>query len=293
MNKKIEAREMGMPVPLAPKTRKQLGDMADVFDKVGDSSIQELITELKDVILKKLKAKKDELMDSLTKEFGVRGSEKANPYVNDWYIALTEEVLDGVDEEITNSIFSDSEEVPEENDEIEEEIEDEVELEASTKKTKAAKLLALAYKAHKKGLVETAKRIFTYAMNDSSVEELMSDIDEAVQEFKDEKVVENDEDNTELDLENIEIENDLDEEAPIESEELPVEPELPTESENEECENCVAEEDEKPVESEEEKKEELTEAQVKKVRALANRIASVEKGKHSDLAKQILEALKK
>lgn len=126
---------------------------------------------------------------------------------------------------------------------------------------RSAKLLIVAYKTYKRGEPDIAAEIFGEAMKDESAPALMEELftkaqDEELEEGQDEIIDEGQEDDDDDELEG---------------------------QEEDELEEGQDDELNPPV---------LSEASIRKLRGIANRIAAEDKGQHRDIARRLLKTIR-
>jgi len=172
---------------------------------------------------------------------------------------------------------------------------------------KAAQLLILAYRAHKKGLATAAQKIFTQAMNEESAPFMMEALFKQVQaednlkefqnldieEQEDEEINLEEQEDGEIEIDELDVEEQ--EETAAEEIVTPSEEEIEiveledNEDEGEEVE-LIENEDEIVEEDNEALSSLLTNKQIAQLKAIANKLASQ---KNPKLAKHLLAAILK
>jgi len=122
---------------------------------------------------------------------------------------------------------------------------------------RSAKLLIVAYKAHKRGAKDIASEIFAEAMEDETSPQLM----EELFNMEDTTTSQEDDNDDDLDISQDDNDDDLDISQDDNDDDL----------------------DEEPV---------LSKASIKKLRGIANRIAAEDGGAHRDIAKKLLKTIR-
>lgn len=160
---KVEAKEKpASPGSLNPKLAKALGEMAEHFSKSGQAAYSEIMNDVKQAVSRKLVQHKGALMSALREEFGQRGIAQAEEHTDGW--------MEGLVADLMNNGFEPLVEALKKMHSAEDKAEAAVQ-------NRAAKVLALAFRAHKKGKKTVARDLFTFAADDKSSENVAEELE--------------------------------------------------------------------------------------------------------------------